>query len=62
MRGGIEVDLVWSGGKLVRAEFTVAGADGMWNEKGREVRVVYEGKVVGEFSTMAGMKKVFSFV
>jgi alpha-L-fucosidase 2 len=50
IRGGISVNLQWSGGKPTGAVFNVDT-----NAQGRDVRVVYADKVVAEFVTTSGL-------
>jgi alpha-L-fucosidase 2 len=57
IRGGISVDLQWSGGKPTGAVFNVDA-----NTQGREVRVVYTDNIVSEFVTTSGLIRIISFV
>ena len=50
LRGGMTIDLRWSGGKLESATITVTV-----NARARDVRVVAGGQVVKEFRTAPGM-------
>jgi alpha-L-fucosidase 2 len=52
IRGGITVDLQWSGGKPTSASFKVDN-----NIVTRPVNVVYAGKTVASFTTAPGLTK-----
>ena len=54
IRGGMSLDLSWSGGRLSKATLQVDGG----NVVERPVRVVYEGKEVVAFVTAAGRRRV----
>ncbi|EGO19842.1 glycoside hydrolase family 95 protein [Serpula lacrymans var. lacrymans S7.9] len=58
IRGGITLDLQWSGGKPTSAVFTV---DSSVAGRQRDVVVNYAGKVVGEFTSNPGTAKTVTF-
>lgn len=55
VRGGITVDLAWSGGRATSATLTVDSGAGK-----RPVQVVYAGHVLDAFTASSGVKKVFN--
>ncbi|KAF9042891.1 glycoside hydrolase family 95 protein [Panaeolus papilionaceus] len=57
VRGGLEVSLAWSSGKLTRLEVKVNSTPG---SKSRPVQIVYAGKTVDSFSTKVGLDKVYT--
>lgn len=57
IRGGISVNLEWSGGKPMGAVFNVDS-----NARAREVRVMYADNIVAEFVTTSGLMQSLSFV
>ncbi|KAG8729889.1 hypothetical protein FRC11_007826 [Ceratobasidium sp. 423] len=53
IRGGMSLNLTWSNGKMTKASFTV---DPTVRHE-RQVEVWYNGKSVGEFSTVSGLRE-----